>query len=541
MNFPSGVTPFAGQVEAVRRIVEAFKTGKRYFAFQGPTGSGKSVVAKTVMNEHGTGIVTSPVNTLVTQYANDPKLAPLPEVRGKDNYKCRAFRRPEYEPTCQEAEEAFGWEAHNKKCVDYIAARNAFWAAPQSVTNPHYLFFAPVPEGAAWPRKVLVIDEAHGLERALIEMGRRSIHPKVVAEIGGKLYEFPGKRDKELLDNAAVQAWIEYFADALTHYISSLNNKILAGAGAARSSLLNDKKRLESLRDGIHFTLRCGDWIAWLRTNPRTLQRTLYIAPMSAVRAANKLFHGFDHVLLMSATLGHTRLFLEGLGIKEDEAGVYCAPCEFPPKIRPIIFRPLGSLAKKYGMPGYSAILEATCQVIQDHAEDRGIIHCCSNALRDRMVADLRTRFGARILTHGKKREREEGLENLRASRNGVLCSIAMTEGIDLEYADARFCVFPKVPWGDMDDPYVQARKARDGEWYSNQAMVNIIQGSGRVVRHADDYGATFIFDSSFGRVLREATFPEWWSQALVDQEGKKPPQRVTEPPGLPAIEIEGS
>jgi hypothetical protein len=33
MNFPSGVTPFAGQLEAVRRIDESFKAGKRYFAF----------------------------------------------------------------------------------------------------------------------------------------------------------------------------------------------------------------------------------------------------------------------------------------------------------------------------------------------------------------------------------------------------------------------------------------------------------------------------------------------------------------------------
>lgn len=179
--------------------------------------------------------------------------------------------------------------------------------------------------------------------------------------------------------------------------------------------------------------------------------------------------------------------------------------------------------------------------MIQEHDEDRGIIHCCSEALRDQMLADLRARFGDRILTHGKKREREEGLENLRASRNGVLCSMAMTEGINLEYADARFCVFPKVPWADMGDPYVKARMARDGEWYSNQAAVNIVQGSGRVVRHADDYGATYIFDSSFGRVLREATFPEWWLQALVDQESKKPPQRVTEPPRPPAVEIGGS
>lgn len=92
-----------------------------------------------------------------------------------------------------------------------------------------------------------------------------------------------------------------------------------------------------------------------------------------------------------------------------------------------------------------------------------------------------------------------------------------------------------------MGDPYVQARMARDREWFCNQAALNVVQGSGTVVRHADDYGATYIFDSSFARLLREGTFPEWWSQALVDQESKKPPQRVTEPPRPPAVEKGGS
>jgi Rad3-related DNA helicase len=105
-----------------------------------------------------------------------------------------------------------------------------------------------------------------------------------------------------------------------------------------------------------------------------------------------------------------------------------------------------------------------------------------------------------------------------------------MTEGVSLDDDDARFCIFPKVPWGDLGDPYVKARKQRDDEWYANQAALAIVQGSGRIVRHAKDYGETYIFDSSFSYLFRDATFPDWWQAAFTT---KKPPQRVTTAVGL--------
>ena len=89
-----------------------------------------------------------------------------------------------------------------------------------------------------------------------------------------------------------------------------------------------------------------------------------------------------------------------------------------------------------------------------------------------------------------------------------------MTEGLDLRDDDARFCIIAKVPWPDMGDPYVRERMRRDGDWYANQAAMAVVQSSGRIVRHAADYGETYIFDSSFGRLVGDAAFPEWWLEA---------------------------
>jgi Rad3-related DNA helicase len=279
------------------------------------------------------------------------------------------------------------------------------------------------------------------------------------------------------------------------------------------------KRKLHTLREGIEFTLNCGDWIAWLDTNAWAA-RVLNIAPMSAHRAAAKLFRGFDHVLFASATIGNVNVFLRGLGIEASQAGVHLASCDIPPENRPVYYIPKGSLAKATGQAGFLLIMQGIREVLQRHPDERGILHCHSNALRDRILSNLVSDFGTRVITHGLKHDRDVGVERLRISRNGVLVSIAMTEGVSLDDGDGRFCIFPKVPWPDMGDPYTKARMQRDDEWYANQAALAIVQGSGRIVRHAEDYGETYILDSSFGRVLRDATFPEWWIAALT---GKKP------------------
>src|SRR5690349_12267495 len=102
--FPASMTPREGQLLALRAIEQAFNAGKKFFVYEGPTGAGKSAVAKTVLNWCQTGFITAPLNTLVSQYANDPKLAPLPEVRGKNTYPCRAFARSGFAPSCEKAE-----------------------------------------------------------------------------------------------------------------------------------------------------------------------------------------------------------------------------------------------------------------------------------------------------------------------------------------------------------------------------------------------------------------------------------------------------
>ena len=83
-----------------------------------------------------------------------------------------------------------------------------------------------------------------------------------------------------------------------------------------------------------------------------------------------------------------------------------------------------------------------------------------------------------------------------------------MTEGLDLRDDDARFCIIAKVPWPDMGDPYVRERMRRDGDWYANQAAMAVVQSSGRIVRHAADYGGDLHFRQFVWPFGRRRSFP---------------------------------
>ena len=106
------------------------------------------------------------------------------------------------------------------------------------------------------------------------------------------------------------------------------------------------------------------------------------------------------------------------------------------------------------------------------------------------------------------------GVRRQKDTRNGVLCSVAMTEGLDLRHDEARFCIFAKIPWPNLSDPFIAERRKRSQEWYENITVLSIIQGSGRVVRSLTDHGDKFIFDCYIDRLLPR--FPAWWRAAIV-------------------------
>ena len=79
------------------------------------------------------------------------------------------------------------------------------------------------------------------------------------------------------------------------------------------------------------------------------------------------------------------------------------------------------------------------------------------------------------------------------------------------------FCIWLKVPFGNLGDKQIAARTYSQpfgSEWYARDAMQTIVQGCGRVVRGYDDWGYSYILDSQFSKIKRYC--PDWLMKGLI-------------------------
>ena len=93
-----------------------------------------------------------------------------------------------------------------------------------------------------------------------------------------------------------------------------------------------------------------------------------------------------------------------------------------------------------------------------------------------------------------------------------VLLSPSMSEGISLDDDLARFQIIVKLPFASMADPRVKA-KMKEGKWYVNQMLKEIMQASGRATRSEEDHSVTYVLDSSFPFFIEQCKneLPKWF------------------------------
>jgi Rad3-related DNA helicase len=95
-----------------------------------------------------------------------------------------------------------------------------------------------------------------------------------------------------------------------------------------------------------------------------------------------------------------------------------------------------------------------------------------------------------------------------------------MTEGFDFAGDLARWQVIMKVPYPNLGDKQVNAKRERDPEWYQLETVKTIVQATGRICRSEDDFGVTYIIDADFEMLWGRyrSFFPEWWTESVQFQ-----------------------
>jgi Rad3-related DNA helicase len=140
-------------------------------------------------------------------------------------------------------------------------------------------------------------------------------------------------------------------------------------------------------------------------------------------------------------------------------------------------------------------LTEAIKEILKQHKNDKGIIHCHTFRIAKHLKTSLRS---PRIIMHNSENREEMLKKHMSSKKPSVLLSPSMTEGIDLHGNNSRFQIICKVPYPYLGDKIVKKRMNKWKWWYSLQTAKTIVQATGRSVRSSNDHAVTYILDADW-------------------------------------------
>ncbi|MFB6218284.1 MAG: helicase C-terminal domain-containing protein [Halobacteriaceae archaeon] len=527
------------QRDALERVGEAFAAGNEVVLVRAPTGTGKSLLARAIMGcartpgEAGPGeptgaYYTTPQVSQLEDVAADDLLDDFRIVRGKNNYTCLLDGEADTPVDRAPCARQRGFDCEIQHRCPYFADRARASGARFAATTLAY-FMHTAGSDAFGERDVVVVDEAHGLAEwaetyATIELGPHNV-PR---------WEEAPAPDVEAADHplrAAVE-FAEEVIDRCDHELEGLRRAAeLTAEEAAR------RDRLADLRaDLAWFVEDCRD-----HDSPTTWvvdqgEQRLAVKPMNPGRyLRHTVWDRGRRFALLSATILDGDAFARSVGLDPADVALVDVAHTFPLDNRPLYDVTCGKMTYEEREDTLPAVARTVVRAMAAHPEEKGIVHAHSYAIQaelGRRLADFGV--GARVVAHDSD-DREAALDRWKADdRPLVFLAVKMEEALDLAGDLARFQVLCKTPFANTGDARV-ARRLEEGrwDWYYRTALGTVIQACGRVVRSPDDYGATYIADSSlldlFERVGRDV--PAWFDEQVA---------AMTEP-DLPAFDPEAA
>lgn len=502
----------AGQREAIASAREAFKRGKRFVVIEAPTGSGKSAVAVTLAREASSSYLLTAQKILQEQYRRDfPDLALM---KGRANYRCLVA------PTHAAAAPCIAGRKF-PQCDDcpYFRAKDVAMAAGKTLMNYAYYLAELNYSGGFSPRELLVLDEAHNAEAALMNFTHVTVSDVALTRAG----------IAERLPQLAEEVAYFDFAEDLVPLVrkrsreleAQLKDEKLTEAALVRMQskqwLDNQLGRLELLRDS-----RAEDDVEWVvECKSGAEGQTVTFKPVEVAAFAEPLLFSFaERVLMLSATILDAPTYLRSLGIELEEAEVIQVAQAFPAENRPIHLRPVARLTRFYLERDLPKLVQEIAALCDEHPRDKGVIHAHSYKIAGYIAQNLPKRHAERLVTHTSSEGRDSALEKHVSSLEAtVLLTPSMTEGIDLADDLSRWQVICKIPYPYLGDPQIARRKSVDPAWYDWRTCLTVVQAYGRSVRSTHDFAATYLLDADFPAFLsrQRKRLPEWFLEAIQD------------------------
>jgi Rad3-related DNA helicase len=497
------------QEEALSAIERAYANHKKFVVLEVPTGGGKSGIAvaaaqwaKAVLG--GGTYILSPQKTLTAQYIGSFSQVGIRELRGRNSYECVDFSTD-----CEHGAILRGRDDNVCQHCPYRLAKQEFISSPLGVTNFSYYLSEMGHAGKLGRRSMLILDEGHNIEMALLGETDIEIKPRKQLQYG--ITSLPQSTSVE-----DCQEWArKVVCPAIDNYVQEeekINHSTNEEKIASFQRVSSARKMLLRLGRFVNSNVT-AEWVAWT-----TQEKSVVIRPLTPkLHAGRMLFNNADMIIIMSATILDLKTFTRNLSIDEDDCEFLALPSDFPPENREILYHPIGSMAHAHQDATLPLLAKFVTRVLAElHPHEKGVVHTHTRKINQYLVTHLQE-FDSRIVTYHHSKDRDRALEaHCSSPRPTVLFTPGMAEGLDLKDDLARFQVICKVPYPYLDH-YTQARIKQDSAWYQWRTSLTLVQATGRSVRSKDDHAITYVTDTEFERFIakNKNSFPRWWLDAI--------------------------
>lgn len=248
------------------------------------------------------------------------------------------------------------------------------------------------------------------------------------------------------------------------------------------------------------------DHVLWVEAFSASLQ--LHRTPLSIAPIFNKQREGTPRTwIFTSATLAVKSDFnhyTSQMGLWNEPAHSWASPFDY--EQQGLLYVPV-NLPQPNSLDYTDAVIDAALPVIEA-AGGRTFLLCTTLRAVNRAAERLREEFDKRKLPFPLMVQGEAGrtelLDRFRAAGNAVLIgSQSFWEGVDVRGDALSLVIIDKLPFSPPDDPVLAARitalekKGLNGFMHHQlpEAIINLKQGAGRLIRDETDRGVLMICD----------------------------------------------
>jgi len=535
-NFPSQLQVRDTQKQILDEIQQKLKSGYQKIILSAPTGIGKSAIAMTLVKSYERSFVVTTSKHLQDQYTHDFEF--LVPVKGKSNFPCfkameqKKIDLQEYDVairkrlTCEKGEcEEVTKDGKRRNCkfkpyiqdfedkefkdiiCPYYEQKYSALLSKHSVWN-YYSYFQIVKYnqrhyGEYLNRVISIFDEAHTIAEQIIhfigiDIIKKHVNEceieiehydlsdiKMIIQLLDDMAEFYAREAKELRESKAFQENPDYSR------VSKLDRNYDRFA----------RVRVEIASNPENFVINEPNY-------EKKKFKSITIKPLDISEYVKEFFIT-PFQIFMSATI-NKESFCQNMGISPDEIAIVDTPrSPFPLENRKVEFLNTARLAFLSPLEIENKVWEKIDEILSNHNNESGLILTSSISRCHDIVNHLSSKNKKRVrichASNPNRKTQDDIIKEHTDSKNGVLVSSSLWQGVDLKDDLSRFQIIAKAPYPNYTEKWVAAKKERYPLWYPSQTITKILQGFGRSVRSKKDWAVTYVLDSAVNSLLNDS------------------------------------